>query len=125
MDRNLTHKFIVISISLITIYSSYMTLIGISDVWHTSQSFFQGTEPYYPYLFTATVASVPFVLILITYLVHKNIKPILVLILTSYTFFVYFGYQTILLAILIVTWWIFVYKGAPSPNKSLNSDALR
>jgi hypothetical protein len=125
MDRVLIHKLAVIGAGMIATYAMYMMLIGISGVWQTSQSFYQGADPYYPYLFTGAVASVPFVLFVITYLIHKNTKPVIAAILTAYSLLVYLSYPTILLVIIVATWWALIQRGGASPNKSLNTDAQK
>ena len=125
MDRMLIHKLTVIGAGMIAAYAMYMMLIGIGNAWETSQSFYQGAEPYYPYLFTGTVASVPFVLIIITYLIYVNKKPVVVSIMTAYSLFVYLSYSTILLVIIVVAWWIIVHRGGTSANKTLNTDAQK
>ena len=116
MDRKLIHSLVVISITLIAAYASIMMLRDISDVYHTSVSFFDGSNPYYPWLFTFFVASVPFILFLIALLVYKNKKPIIVVLLTVYSFLVYLSYPTIILVLLVAVWWFMIY----APNKSLS-----
>ena len=109
MDRKLIHSLVVISITLIAAYASIMMLRDISDVYHTSVSFFDGSNPYYPWLFTFFVASVPFILFLIALLVYKNKKPIIVVLLTVYSFLVYLSYPTIILVLLVAVWWFMIY----------------
>ena len=125
MDRMLIHKLTVIGAGMIAAYAMYMMLIGIGNVWETSQSFYQGAELYYPYLFTGTVASVPFVLIIITYQIYSNKKPVIVSIMTAYSLFVYLSYPNILLVIIVVAWLIFVHRAGASTNKILNTDAQK
>jgi hypothetical protein len=117
MDNKQIHKPIVIGICLIAAFASYMALKGIGDVYHTSASFFEGSEPYYPYLFTLVVATVPIVLFIVAYLVHKNRKPMTISVLAVYSLVVYLSYPTIVLIVLIIIWWFLIYRTRSSSNE--------
>lgn len=116
MDRKHIHLSIVACVTLIAAYASFRTAIGISDVHHTAVSFFEGSNPYYPWLFTIVVASVPFIIFLIAFLIYKNKKPILAALLSVFSLVVYLSYPSIILVILVAIWWFMVY----APNKSSN-----
>ena len=121
MDRKQIHLFIVISITLIAAYASFVTVRDISDVYHTSVSFFDGSNPYYPWLLTFVVASAPFVMLLIAIIIYKNKKPIVVLFLTAYSLLVYLSYLTILLVLLVAVWLLVIY----AHNKRVKNDAQK
>jgi len=123
MDSNQIHKAIVIGAGMIATYATYMTLKGIGDAYQSSLTLFEGANSFYPLLFTAIIASVPFVLFLVTYFVHKNKRPAVVSLLSIYSLLVYLSYPTILLIILISVWWVMVVRTGGSPNKAFNPDA--
>ena len=121
MDRKQIHLYIVISITLIAAYASFMTVRDISDVYQTSISFFDESNRYYPWLLTFVVASVPFVIFLIAIIVYTNKKPILAMFLTVYSLLVYLSYLTIVLVPLVAAWWLVIY----AHNKRVKSDAQK
>jgi hypothetical protein len=119
MDSKQIHISIVACATLIATYATIKTVLGISDVYHTAVSFFEGSNPYYPWLFTIVAASVPIILFLIALLIYKNKKPIIVAILSAYSLLVYLSYPTIILIVLVAVWWFFIYS-PKTPNKTLS-----
>jgi hypothetical protein len=119
MDSKQIHISIVACATLIATYATIKAVLGISDVYHTAVSFFEGSNPYYPWLFTIVAASVPIILFLIALLIYKNKKPIIVALLSAYSLLVYLSYPTIILIVLVAVWWFFIYS-PKIPNKTLS-----
>ena len=122
MDRKTLHLSIVICVILIAAYASFMTVRGISGVYQTSASFFEGSNPSYPWVLTLFVAIVPLIMFLIALLIYNN-KPIVVTFLAVYSLLAHLNYPSIILVFLVAVWWLKVYSPS-APNTPLKRDLI-
>jgi len=122
MDRKQLHNIFVIGIGLIAAYVFFVTFRDIAEVYNTSAAFFEGSNAFYPWLFTIGVAIVPIFISVVAYFVYTNKRPIVILLLSLYSLLVYLSYSTLCLVFLVSLWWFIVYS-SNTPNKALKRDA--
>ncbi len=104
--RNLKiHKIIAFIIGVIAVYSGYIILPGLPDVYTGWLSYFGQSQSPYPIIITFLYSMVPFDFLLVATLVYldKRYYSIFPVLLICWLFFV--SYTVYLVVILVFIWW--------------------
>ena len=92
-------------IGCIALYSSYIILPSLPEVYNGWQSFFGQEQSVYPLLITALCSSVPLGFLLVAAFVYLNKRSYFIFPIMLIGWFLFVSYTVYLILILVLYWW--------------------